>query len=118
MYEIYMICIFHNIGTPKFSPYMNETAVWGFSSIAMTINRIAFEPAIKTVIVMEFKRMILILRCKRKEASQYYKTRDVPKDDLSSLTNSALNVELVYAILLGVNTIIEKRIGCLGNIQM
>ena len=31
------------------------------------------------------------------------------RGDLSSLTNSALNVELVYAILLGLNTIIENR---------
>ena len=61
------------------------------------------------MIVIEYKRLILILKCKKKEAKKYYKTVKVPGEDLSSLTNSAINVELVYIILLGINTIIENR---------
>ena len=75
----------------------------------MTLNRIAFEPAIKTVIWVEIKRMILYIRCKRKEAREIYRKVHIPKEDLSSLTNSALNVELVYVILVGINTIVQSK---------
>ena len=45
------------------------------------------------------------MQCKHKKASENYGKAQIPSEDLSSLTNSALNVELVYVLLLGINTI-------------
>ena len=75
----------------------------------MTFNRILFEPGLKTLIYVESKRIYLLLICQRKKAADFVKKVKIPKDNLTSLTNLALNVELVYVILLGMNTIVENR---------
>ena len=71
----------------------------------MTLVRIVFEPAVLAVIRVELTRWLLILQCKRKKAREHKRKAVIPKDDLCSLNNSALNVELVYIMLLGINTI-------------
>ncbi len=51
----------------------------------------------------------MITQCKKKKARDFYKKAKIPTEDISSLANSALNVELVYVILVGINTITENQ---------
>ena len=43
--------------------------------------------------------------CRRKKVSKV----DISEEALCSLTNSALNVELVYAIIVGINSLIDNN---------
>ena len=63
----------------------------------VAIFRIIFEPYVFYIFKKTFCSCFFSKRLKK-----------VPKESLCSLTNSALNIELVYVILTGINTLMKQ----------
>ena len=61
LYEIYFYCIIHDFKILTFAVTIKIKVLWAVSSFLMTINRIVFEPAIKTVLEVEMKRLLLMM---------------------------------------------------------
>ena len=61
LYEIYFYCIIHDFKIHSFAIITKFKVIWAMISFLMTLNRIVFEPAIKTVLKVEVKRLLLIM---------------------------------------------------------
>ena len=72
------------------------------AGILMSFTRIRMEPYVWYLFVKEINKC----RCRRKKF--FVEKVETKEEALCSLTNSALNVELVFSIIVGINSLIDN----------